>query len=273
MYFYARSISNLPLSGAGITASTQNPYFPVSNILGSPLACATWRSLTENTGTETLSIDLNGTQVVANFPNGIDVLIDYWNAASACSSVTWTLYNGASIVSTDTVTLSGSAAGPGWFNLTTGNMGSGVTSLLLTFTRTGGPNYIEMGKVLVGARLDSTIQVSPDHGNFTRTFGEHKNSSQSVLGQNFSEKLAIYWQGNLSIPYAPEPIQNLIRTQIFEALGTFSPFWVIIVPGDSSTSELGFPRYVKMTSVPTEKEVAYGSYYVWGISFNLEKQL
>ena len=77
MYLYADSISNLPKAGAGITASTQNPYFPASNILGSSLACATWRSLTENTGTETLSIDLNGTQVAANFPNGIDVLIDY----------------------------------------------------------------------------------------------------------------------------------------------------------------------------------------------------
>ena len=159
MYLYADSISNLPKAGAGITTSTQNPYFPVSNILGSSLACATWRSLTENTGSEFLRFDLNGTQIPANFPNGIDVLIDYWNAASTCSSVTWTLYSSGSPVSTGTVTLSGSAAGPGWFNLTQANMGSGVDLLVLLFVRTGGPNYIEVGKVLVGARLDKVLNM------------------------------------------------------------------------------------------------------------------
>ena len=275
MYIYADSISNLAKSGAGITASSSNPYFPVANICGNPLACKTWRSLTQNAATETLSIDLGGTVTGAQYPSGLDLLADYWNANATCSSVTWAVFNGASMGSSGTVSLLGSAGGPGWINIPSAALGAGQTSLLLTFNRTASTtSYIEVGKLLLGARLD-TASVGMNQGGFTRTFGEIKNNALAVLGQDYSEKVATYWQGALTIAFSTEAVETQLRA-LFAANGTYNPWWVTILPGDTSTSEFGFPRYVKAVTMPSEKSVFYiggGGPAIWSLSLSLKKQL
>ena len=275
MYIYADSIQNFVKTGGTVTASTSSPYFPVSNIAGSPLACDVWRSATQDSShTEYIRIPLGADYFSASFPNGLDLLIDSWNVDTTCTDLIVTVHasngNSYSVPATIKKAPLRIHIPPASID---GLLPDAMNALVVVVRRLPGQtNYIEMGKMLLGVPVD-TLDSNPSHGSFTRRFGEIKNSGTSVLGQNFSEKLAIYWQGNVQIPLVEESVETLIRTLVFESLGTFTPFWVIILPTDTSTSELDLPRYVKMTTPPTEKEVTYGTSFVWAISMDLTKQL
>ncbi len=275
MKWYSDAYSNLAKVGTGITATSSDPYFPVANINGSPLACDVWRSAASGAGSggtsEYLTIDLGGGYVAADYPNGLDLLIDSWTADQFCNGAIVAQLVGPSTL----IVLSASpltATAPIRFNLTL-DASTPTTAVKLIFARRVADTAVQVGKILLGAAFDSGAQGSPDNAGFTRTFAELVNKDKSILGQSYSELRASFWAATIALPLVGEAIQAGIREYFLEAVGTHTPFWLIVNPDDTSTTQLGTPRYVKMTTPPTEKTVTYGAEQVWALSLSLEKQL
>ena len=269
MYWYLPANNLL----ASLTASSQNAYWPAANLYQSPLACDVWRSAFGNS-TETLTIPLGGSYKSTDYPNGLDLLVDSWNAYTACSAVTATLTGPGTVINLTPAALVNGQPVPQRFNIPL-NASTGTTAIVLTFTMQspGSSTYMQVGKIFLGPYYDSGDQGSPDVKGFTRTFDELTNTDTSVLGQDFSEMRAQFWSGTIKMSAVSEAVQSGLRTLAYEVLGTFTPFWVIIDPEVGATAELGYPRYCKITKKPTEQMVTYGAGWVWSVSLAVKKLL
>ena len=270
MYIYFPP-ANLINQGSGIIASSNNYQFPVSLIYQSHLACDVWRSAVGN-ATETLTIDLGGSWKAADYPNGLDILVDSWNANDVCSavSVTSTGPGGTTVLA-----LTGDSSTPQHYNIAL-DPTTGTTALVITFTKALITTYMQVGKLFVGAPYDTGQQATPDMKGLSRTFMELANKDKSVLGQSFSEIRAVYDAFSLVLPVNPEAVETVLRKKMFRALGTSTPFWLRTVPGDPTTAELDQPFYCKMTASAKEGMVGYGGSpagYLWSLSLQVEKQL
>lgn len=275
MKWYSDGYSNLAKDGTGITASSSSPYFPVANINGSALACDVWRSAATGAGSggtsEYLTIDLGGGYVLADYPDGLDLLVDSWTADQFSNGAIV-----AELVGPGTlIVLSASpltAIAPIRFNIPL-HASTPTTAVKLLFSRRVANTAVQVGKILLGIPYDSGAQGGPDNAGFTHTFSELVNKDKSVLGQSYSEKRAAFWSASIALPLVGEAIQNGLRANFLEVVGTHTPFWLIVDPADTSTTKMGTPRYVKQVNPPTEKTVAYGGEQIWALSLSLEQQL
>jgi hypothetical protein len=279
LYWYLPQ-NNLVLTGGGISPSSQNTYFPAANIKHH-LACDVWRAQPGNSY-DSLTVDLGGAKLAADFPLGLDVLINSWNlpgiADSTTSfqivllpSATTYTYSLAQVLALDK-TVEGLGKGPIRFNVA---MIDNTTSVRIQVYKGVSPDptfYWEVGKLFIGAAYDSSLIGGPGNNGFARAYAEAINRSYTPLRQRFSEQLANYWKGSISIPYLTEAIARQMRKLIFK-IGTYQNMWVLIDTDSASTAELGVPRYVALSDPPTEKMVGYGADWVWGVSLNLEEQL
>ena len=276
--------SNLCRIGSGITANCANAYFPVANILGDSRASQVWRSGTPPGGsggsTPILTIDVSE----YTFSNSVqyDLLI---------YSSTWSIYKDTLTVTylpgntTQTITPATSSwptAAPdlsylSWCPLT---IPVGTTSITLTWTgRSGGyslANYVEVSKLFIGPRFDTAAfqqtinEGSPDSSSWARTFAEYVNKDLSILGQNFAEKRAQYFQATWDLPLLSEQLEEALEFWFWKQ-GTFNPMWTLIAPGFYGEGpDVGNLWYVKATVAQKKKMVTMapsGFYWSLPISF------
>lgn len=264
--------SNLVLLGSGIAASSQSVYFPVSLIAKSRQACDVWRSATGN-ASETLTIDLAGSWKTADYPLGLSFLVDSWNAQDVCSAVTITLVGPGTVIplTLPGLTPAGQQPNPQAYNIPL-NAITGTTALLITFTKTLTTTFLQVGKLFVGSYLDAGNATGPDGQGIKQVWADSSNINFSIAHQRFSEVKAQFWQVELDIPNLAEAIAALLRVQVFKAVGTFAPFWVIVEPDAAGAGLLDLPHYCYLTA-PMEEDRVAASPVTWTMAFKLEQQL
>jgi hypothetical protein len=255
---------NALVLGGSVVASSENFYYPASNI-ETLIAAEVWRSGATLT-TETLTITLDraySSETIYLVLAGFDF--------SGISALTYTLGAFAPVA------ISGYTNGVA-FATTIPVPAGATTTLVLTFTKNGASDIVQVGKIYAGNGFDNSPVDEPDKGSFTHVFYEGINKDYSIGGQKFSEARFQSWHADLSIPYVPEQIMSDTIRNFFLAVGTFQPFWIQIDPHGSTeaqpSEQLTQVRYVTLSAVPSENWIEFGDAgYLWSLSLSLEEQL
>lgn len=254
--------------GGSVAASSEQVYYPASNIV-TLLACDVWRSGTTN-ATETLTITLDRNYnaeviylVLSGFDfSGLTGITYQLGALPAVSLLGWT--NGVSFVTMIQVP------------------GSNYNTLTLTFTKVANANYAQVGKIYVGSGFDNAPVDEPPAGGYKHEFFEGVNKDYSLAGQKFSEARFTSWHGSIDIPYVPDlNMADTIRDWI-TTVGTFKPFFLLVDnyvnnglgPEANASAQLTQVRYVTFSNIVSEDFKFYGELgYYWGLKLSLEEQL
>jgi hypothetical protein len=254
--------------GGSVVASSQNVYFPASNIL-SNLASDVWRSgATLATETLTITLDRNyNNETLYLVLHGFDfthvtALTYQLGALGAVPIVGYT--NGVAFVTVIAVPA------------------INENTLVLTFTKDMAANYVQVGKIFIGNGFDNAPVDEPDKNGYHHEFYEGINKDYSIAGQKFSEGRYQSWHGSIDIPYIPDQVMHDTVRPWLQTVGTFQPFFIMVDnyannglgPEALASDQLAQVRYVTLSTVAKESFVFYGELgYYWKLSLMLEEQL
>ena len=258
--------NSLTIGGTWTTTNASTIGYPVTNI-GTFLASDVWRSGTAFTS-ENVQCVLNQTVAFnsALFPTYI-VLKDHNLDTTVTGNVTFSLSNGGS----NTVSWTWApTAGPSLIAVPA-QVANSYNRLNIAFTKTAAGVTAQIGKAFCGPATDTAPVGDFDWGNYSKTFAERTQVLYSLTGQKYAAARAQYETISLAIPMATETVEALHRT-IFKTVGTFRPFFLVPVNG-ATTTALSAPKYLTLSSTPTEGLVGFGSDYYWGLSLDFEEQL
>ncbi len=282
--------ANLCRAGSGITASSQNPYFPVSNILGDPRRSACWRSLPTDE-TPSLSIDFTdyGRALSGNY-TPTDLLIDSqtWDQANA-NIITVQYWSGLPTPTLlyEEVLAKSSYAGPQWCQLNPPAQPPDIATVKLLFSGWSatpglGWQYMEVSKLWIGVRFDTSqyaltpnsFEGDPDNASVDRTFDEATNQDFTQTHQSFSDLRASFGTSTWSLPLVGDTLEQLLEQNFWEQVGTVQPIWVLpSAPNYNFGTESGFLRYCKLQAKPKKKMVTYGAEFEWALPISIQDML
>lgn len=258
--------------GATLVASSENVYFPASNV-SRKIASYVWRSLGA-LAAETLTITLDR----AYASEKAYLVFDGFDF-TGLSGVTYQLGADAPVVVSGWSYYPAAQGGLGIPFVTLINVGPGpYTTLTLTFTKTANANIVQVGKVYFGSGFDNSPLDDPEYGSYKHLFNEGVNKDYSIGGQKYAEARFISWQASFAIPYIPDQqMADTVRNWLLQ-VGTYQPFWVVIDNNGSIEAnpslELTTPHYCTLTRPAEEGLISYSdSGYLWSLSLSLEQQL
>lgn len=255
--------------GTWSSVNTSDPSFPPSN-LQNFLAAKVWRSGTTS-ALEQLLLDLGATTtpavkwyLVIHAHNWADVVTGDVTIEGHTSN-TWT-----SPTFTDTIPAAEWGGGTAFLEIPA--VSAGLRWWRISMTKTGATAKLQIGRISLGPGALTADDGTPDMAGLERTWAEQVNRESGILGQVYAEQRAQFWRIKGKVTAMTETTAAALRP-IWQACGTWKPFFILINPEGWPTDTWGTPYYVRLAAPPTEPLRGYGAGYLWDVPLSWEQQL
>lgn len=264
-------------TGTWTSTNTSDPYFPVAN-LQNFLAAKVWKSGVA-VAQERLTLDLGAGSSPAvkwylNIHNhNFNAIVS--GAASITVEGNATNAWGAPTFS-DTIPLAewgvNAATGYGTAFLEIAAAYAGLRYWRISILKNNTTDVLQIGRISLGAGLDTGDAGDPDFGSFARAYAELVNKDSSILGQVYSEQRNQFTRLKGKVSVTPEATAALLRV-IWPYVGTWRPFFIQVLPTGWPSDTLSKPYYMRLASPMEEQLQAYGAGYLWNLPLSFEEQL
>lgn len=255
--------------GTWTSVNTSDPSFPPAN-LQNFLAAKVWRSGAA-VATERLLLDLGAATapaakwyLVLHAHNFSDVLTGDVTVEGHTSN-SW-----GSPTFTDTIPAAEWGGGTAFLEIPA--VSAGLRWWRISMVKTNAADVLQIGRASLGPGYLSDDSGDPDLPSLERAWAELVNRDASVLGQVYAEQRAQFWRIKGKVTAMPEATAAALRT-IWQTVGTWKPFFIMVYPTGWPTDTWGVPYYVHLAAPPTEPLRGYGAGYLWDVPFSFEEQL